>query len=227
VLPTVVKRNLKGLLGLVALFYPLVVFLSVVVFDVKPNHLSLFICLFGIAYFVIVVTNPEQKKLAMFISPLLLILIGIAGYCLDMPFVQRLVPGAAGKTNYIIKLYPVFANTAYFILFFTTMLFPPTLVFDIAVLFDKRTNSAEARKPMEAFSMRASVVWCIFFVIDGVIAVFTVFLRFGDPKLETFIWGIYNGLITYILMATIAVVQFFRGKIIIKTALKDAGHHTR
>jgi uncharacterized membrane protein len=209
------KNNLKGLLGLVALLYPVIVFLSVVVFKVEPNRLSVFIIFFAVVYFVMIMSNQGKKKLLMFISPALLFLIGIVGFFLDAPFIQHLFPLAAGKSNYVIKFYPVLTNTAYFILFFTTIIFPPTLAFDISLLLDKRIIGTAAQKPMERFCKNASVIWCVFFILDAIIAAFTVFV--DDPN--NTIWVIYNGAITYGVMGIIFVTQVVLGKMLIKKSI--------
>ncbi|MDR3324497.1 MAG: hypothetical protein LBS82_00715 [Spirochaetaceae bacterium] len=213
------KNNLKGLLGLVALLYPVIVFLSVVVFRVEPNRLSIFIVLFALIYFIMIMSNPGKKKALMFLSPALLFLIGTAGFFLDAPFIQHLFPLAAGKSNYVIKFYPVLTNTAYFILFFTTLIFPPTLAFDISLLLDKRIMGTAAQKPMELFCKKASVIWCVFFIIDAIIAAFTVFA--DDPN--NTVWVIYNGAVTYGVMGIIFVIQVVRGKMLIAKILKEAG----
>jgi uncharacterized membrane protein len=211
-----IKINLKGVIGALALFYPLAVFLSFVVFDVKPNHLSVFIVLFAILYFVMVLTQTERKKPMMFISPALLFLIGLTGLSLDMPFVQQLFPNLAGKTEDVIKFYPVLANTAYFILFWTTLIFPPTLVYDIVLLFDKRAKDDAVKEPMEIFCRRATKAWCVFFVIDTVLAAVTIFIYPSDTEKARAIWAIYNGAITYIIMCAIFLIQLIRGKRLIK-----------
>jgi uncharacterized membrane protein len=215
------KNNIKGLLGSVALLYPVVVFLSVVVFKIEPNRLSIFIVFFAALYFVMIMSNPGKKKILMFISPALLFLIGTAGFFLDAPIVQRLFPLAAGKSNYVIKFYPVLTNTAYFILFFTTLIFPPTLAFDISLLLDKRIMGTAAQKPMELFCKKASIVWCVFFIIDAIIAAFTVFV--DDPN--NTVWVIYNTAVTYGIMGIIFVVQVVLGKILIKKSLPPATPH--
>ncbi|MDR2865253.1 MAG: hypothetical protein LBV68_06575 [Spirochaetaceae bacterium] len=220
-----IKQNIKGLLGLVALFYPLIVFLSVVVFNVKPNRLAVFIVLFGILYFIMVISNSGKKKPVMFISPILLFLIGAAGFCLDAPFILELFPKAAGKSNYVIKFYPVLTNTAYFIIFFTSMIFPPSLAFDISVLIDAKIMGTAAQKPMEIFCKKASIIWCVFFILDSLVSLFTIFIETNTQQEADTIWAIYNGAITYVLMGIILLFQIILGKMLIRKTLRAEAHN--
>jgi uncharacterized membrane protein len=219
-----ININVKGVIGALALLYPLAVFLTVVIFEMPPNHLALFIILFAVLYFVMVITHHEKKKPMMFISPILLFIIGLAGYSLDMPLIQELFPGLAGKSDYVIKFYPVLSNTAYFIIFWTTLIFPPTLVYDILLLFDKHLKDSKdsiVQSTMEVFCRKATIVWCVFFVLDAVLAAFTVFINPADPKKANAIWAIYNGAVTYAVMCIIFVVQFIQCKRLTKKILKD------
>jgi uncharacterized membrane protein len=216
-----IKIQIKGIFGALALLYPLAVFISVVIFSVPPNHLAFFIIIFAVLYFLMIISHPEKKKPVMFISPALLFLIGLTGYSLDTSFIQGLFPGLADKSNYVIKFYPVLANIAYFIIFWTSIIFPPTLVYDITVLLDKRALDSAVQKPITVFCRKATIAWCVFFALDAVLAAWTVFIDPSDTERADKIWAIYNGAITYAIMCTIFLIQFIQGKRLIRKTLKE------
>jgi acyl-coenzyme A synthetase/AMP-(fatty) acid ligase/3-hydroxymyristoyl/3-hydroxydecanoyl-(acyl carrier protein) dehydratase len=68
------------------------------------------------------------------------------------------------------------------------------MIFRFAVLWDKTLRGSLAEKRVEAYCRKVTLVWCLFFVINGGIAVFTVF--FASDAL----WSLYNGGISYIVM---------------------------
>jgi uncharacterized membrane protein len=220
VLPKI-EFKLKGLFGALALLYPLAVFVSVVIFKVPPNHLSFFIIIFAVLYFMMIMSHSGKKQPVMFISPALLFLIGLTGFSLDTPLIQAVLPDAANKSNYVIKFYPVLSNTAYFIIFWTSIIFPPTLIFDLMLLLDKRAGDSAIRQPVEVFCKKASKAWCVFFALDAILAAFTVFIYPSNPEKADTVWAIYNGAITYAIMLTISLVQFVQGKRLIRKALKE------
>jgi len=182
----------------------------------------IFIMLFGIAYFAVILLNEERrKKHAMFISPCILILIGLCGVFLDTNFIEKIWPSLKLEPEKIIKLYPVLANFSYTVIFLTTVIYPPTLAFDIALLIDKSVKNSAAEKPMEIFCRKASIVWCVFFSVDTLLAIITLFIYPDDPEKSMNIWGLYNGLVTYLIIAVIFVSQLIKGKMIIKKFRKQ------
>ena len=53
-----------------------------------------------------------------------------------------------------------------------------------------------------AYTRKVTIVWCCFFAINGAIAVFTVL------KNDIFLWGLYNGCISYVLIGVLFVTEF-------------------
>lgn len=102
-----------------------------------------------------------------------------------------------GET-YLLRFYPVFMNLAMFVIFSTSLIWPPSLIERFARITEP--NLAESGI---IYTRKVTQVWCVFFVINGAIALWTAL--YADWAL----WTLYNGLIAYILMGSIFVVEWF------------------
>ncbi|MDR2481067.1 MAG: hypothetical protein LBD07_02075 [Spirochaetaceae bacterium] len=220
-----VQDILKYCLGGIAILYPVLIFFSIVIFNIPVNNLSGFIIVFSVLYLFVNLTNVQRRKLpSAFISPVILFLIGITGSILDSNAILEMYPDLAGKAKSIIKLYPLFVNAAWFFVFGLSLLFPPTFVFEIVTFIDKSVKESKIEKPVILWCYKATIAWCVFFIVDTVIAWFTIFGPFvswnnekdGSGKISDTIWGIYNGAVTYIAMAVIFIIQFALAKRLIR-----------
>jgi acyl-coenzyme A synthetase/AMP-(fatty) acid ligase len=104
-----------------------------------------------------------------------------------------------------LKLYPVFINAALLIAFSLTLFTPPPMIFRFAVLQDKTIPGSLGEKRVERYCRKVTVVWCVFFVINGGIAALTAF--FASDAL----WSLYNGGISYMLIGIL-----FGGELMIR-----------
>ncbi len=86
-------------------------------------------------------------------------------------------------------LYPVLMNLVFLTFFAISLYKPPTVVESIA-----RKQHGELPPEGIAYTRKVTIAWCIFFIINGCVSLWTAFLSH-----ET--WVLYNGLIAYILMA--------------------------
>ncbi|GMO25782.1 MAG: septation protein IspZ [Termitinemataceae bacterium] len=204
------KRQNTGLvLGIIVTLYPIIVFLSFFIFHAKLQHVSLFIILFAVIYFIFIRGNDNNKrKFLSFTSPVLLLAIGITCFFLKDPI--------------LLKLYPMLADIIYIIILVTSIFIPPTLVYYVINFLDKSIKKYVPANRLDSYCKNAAIVWCVFFVIDGVIAFFTAILKteiqiFNMLISPDIVWGIYNAIITYIIMALIFICEF----IIIKRMAKN------
>jgi len=212
----IIRKNINKILGLVVLFYPVFVFFSIRM-HLDPGFMLIVIMIFGMVYLGVILLNQGRKKTpAMFISPCILILIGIVGIVLETPFVAKIIPQMQGNRELIIKLYPVLASFSYTIIFLTTIIYPPTLAYGVAQIIDSSIKNSAAEKPMEIFCKKASIVWCVFFFLDMILAIATLFIYPNDSKKATDVWTLYNGLVTYLIIAIIFIIQVVQGKMIIR-----------
>jgi uncharacterized membrane protein len=87
-----------------------------------------------------------------------------------------------------LKYYPVFGYS---------LIFPPSIIERIA-----RKVETDFPDVAIAYTRRVTQIWCIFFIMNGSIALFTAL--YASPP----IWSIYNGLISYILMGLLFSVEY-------------------
>jgi uncharacterized membrane protein len=189
------KHGAKYLFGLIAVMYPVLVFCALVVFKLPIRYLSIGIIVFAIAYTIVNSRHYKGKHtVALFVSPLILCSIGVISLCMD-------------DSPIFIKLYPALASIAYLTIMITSFIFPPPLAYYFVDIFDKKIKTKIPKEIFDNFCFRASVVWCVFFFVDAIIAVITVYFS------SELVWGIYNGGITYCIMGLIFVGEFIVLKI--------------
>lgn len=93
--------------------------------------------------------------------------------------------------------YPVLMNAGFLCLFLYTLMFPPTIVEQIARFQDPDLPEAGV-----CYTRQVTKVWCGFFLINGLIAAWTVW--YGNRQ----IWGLYNGLISYLLTGLLMLIEY-------------------
>lgn len=88
-----------------------------------------------------------------------------------------------------LKLYPFLMNVLTLGVFGYSLFYPPSIVERIARI-------TEPDLPPEAigYTRRVTQVWCIFFIANGAIALYTALWASQE------VWSLYNGLIAYLLM---------------------------
>jgi uncharacterized membrane protein len=93
--------------------------------------------------------------------------------------------------------YPVLVNLAMLVFFGTSLVAPPTIVERIA-------RNSEPNLPAQAipYLRRVTVAWCIFFVANGAIALYTATLASFE------VWALYNGLVAYFLIGAMFAGEF-------------------
>ncbi|GHV96032.1 hypothetical protein AGMMS50293_23520 [Spirochaetia bacterium] len=191
------KFRAKFLFGLIAILYPLLVFCALVVFNLPIRYMSIGIIVFAVIYSVVNSRHYKGKNAAaLFISPAILCVIGGVSLFVDSPV--------------ILKLYPALADLAYVTIFTTSFFFPPPFAFYFIEIFDRTMKDKIPKHQFERYCFKATLVWCCFFVVDGIIAVCTVI--WGSD----IIWAIYNSGITYVAMGLIFLGEFIVIKMIEK-----------
>ncbi len=101
------------------------------------------------------------------------------------------------KQNQWLMYYPVLVNILLLALFSHSLKQPQTIIERLARL-------SEPDLPHHAilYTRRVTQVWCIFFIINGTIALVTCLI--GDMAL----WTLYNGGISYLLMGLLMAVEW-------------------
>ena len=178
-----------------SILYPLVVFSCLVIFHVPVKVFSLFIVFIGLLYLLLATGGAGEslsaqlkKNLRLLTSASLMLFAGI--FCI-----------ATGRTLFI-KLYPVLMNLIFLFTFGSTLFLPPNICFRFACLAQKNLSKSHIARRVEKYCFKVTLIWCVFFVLNGAVAFYTVFSK-SDK-----IWSIYNGGISYALMGVLFSVEF-------------------
>lgn len=108
-------------------------------------------------------------------------------------------------STWYIKLYPVIVNIILLIVFAYSLYRPPTIIELFA-----RQQQAELDKAALIYINKVTRAWIIFFLCNGLIALYTALLP--DERY----WAIYTGLISYLLIGIFFAIEFFIRKNLIK-----------
>ncbi len=110
-----------------------------------------------------------------------------------------LLAGAAALFNQSLplKLYPVLVNAGLLALFGVSLWQGPPVVERLARLTEPELDVRGQR-----YTRRVTEIWCVFFVINGGIALFTA--CWADDR----IWALYNGLVSYVLIGLLMGGEF-------------------
>jgi uncharacterized membrane protein len=96
---------------------------------------------------------------------------------------------AVTNSEMLLRLYPAAMNLGMLTLFAVSLKNPPSMIERFARLQEPELPLAGIR-----YTRRVTQVWCVFFVVNGVIAAWTAFFASRDG------WALYNGLIAYLAM---------------------------
>lgn len=109
----------------------------------------------------------------------------------------------------LIRIYPAIINIGMLSIFAYSLMRPPTMIERFAMLHQGRLTTE-----IIAYTRLVTKVWCMFFLLNGGIAIYTVFFT----SRETWAW--YNGLVAYLLMGTLFVAEWLIRQQVIKNNLK-------
>jgi uncharacterized membrane protein len=107
-----------------------------------------------------------------------------------------------------LKLYPVLVNAALLVAFGYSLSSPQSMVERMARLTEPDLPPAAV-----AYTRTVTKVWCVFFVINGSIALGTALWA------SQAVWSLYNGVIAYVLMGLL-----FAGEYLVRLRFKRANH---
>lgn len=152
---------------------------------------------FGLSFLAILMVVISALRYINDPKPLSLVMLGacvvLAGYCTFY------------KDPIALKLYPVLMNGMMLFLFGSSL-------FDKESIIERFARLREPELPPEAirYTRRLTALWCIFFVINGSIAAWTVFC--ASDK----VWALYNGAIAYGLMGILFAGEWIYRKFVLK-----------
>ncbi len=93
--------------------------------------------------------------------------------------------------------YPVLVNAVLLSVFALSLVNGPSFIERIARIKDPNLDARGI-----AYTKNLTIVWCVFFVINGSISLFTILSN--DMEL----WTLYNGVISYLLIGALMVGEF-------------------
>jgi len=135
----------------------------------------------------------QPRFIAVLLASILLIrlLATDAGFPRWLLFAGLAYAGFAVWSNQLVTLlfYPAFANAVMLLIFAGSLFYPPSIVERIA-----RMQQPDLPHKGIIYTRKVTQVWCVFFFINGCIALITALWSNFE------VWSLYNGLITYLLM---------------------------
>lgn len=185
----------KILCYIAAAFYPFLVFLSLVVFKVPPRLVSLLVMFAGVMYF-FTITSKRKYRWRSFVSAAILLAVGAAGFITN--------------TSLFLKFYPVGVNLVLLGVFGASFFSPPSMIFRFAIIQDKSISGSLGESRIMAYCRKVTLVWCVFFLLNGGIALYTVCFTSDQ------FWSVYNGCISYALVGLLFLGEIAVRKMIDK-----------
>jgi len=176
------RRLFSFVLGLLLAIYPICIFFSLKY--LQPRYIGLFILIVIIARFA---TEIKRINLSAVGSLLPVTAAGTTVCLLVLIFNQQI----------LIMLFPTLINLVLFMTFSFSLVRPPSMVERIA-----RLTEPDLSEEAINYTRNVTVIWVIFFLINGTIATYTTFYT----SIE--VWTLYNGLIAYLLMGLIFGIEY-------------------
>ncbi|PJC85793.1 DNA gyrase subunit B [Vibrio sp. HA2012] len=174
-------RLLAALSAFLLLAYPFVVYLGIERFGLQSVAIVLAVLFLSRLFFGNKSGVNELKYLAWLTGSIGVVLLSL-GYLFNQ----------IGWLTY----YPVIVNVCLFLLFFSSLKKKQTLVERLA-----RIQQPDLPDSGVIYTRKVTKVWCCFFIINGSIALTTCFLSME-------IWTLYNGLISYLAMGTLFIIEY-------------------
>lgn len=162
---------LNGIIGVVTVSYPFLVYFSKD--HVQPRYLAFFLAAVFLSRLAYVKRRQAGRHWAALALACVLFML------------------AAGLANEpaLLLAYPIFVSLSFFAVFAYSLAHPPTVVERLARMQDPGLPPQGV-----AYTRKVTMLWCGFFLVNASASAGTVW--HGDP----WIWSLYNGLVSYLLM---------------------------
>lgn len=182
--PGIGRRPIRGLaLSLLIVLYPVLVYFGLMHF--KPGGIALVLIVIAMARLlaerrhVSAVTDIPGSSFAWLAVSAVVV-------------VYTLVSGSEAG----LLFYPVLINASLFILFSYSLLRPPSIIERLA-----RLREPELPPSGVHYTRKVTLVWSVFFLVNGTIAAVTI-------TLDRHWWALYNGVIAYLLMGALFLAEW-------------------
>ncbi len=172
---------------IVFIIYPFLIYFGVA--HLEPKVIAAILILFLFLRIVALKSSDGSKLQQAF--PIL----GTIGACYILVILSN--------SQKILLLQPVFINLVFLFIFGITLYRPPSIIERYA-----RLRKSDLPPIAINYCRKVTVVWCIFFVINGSIA----FLLAAAGSLS--FWAVYTGFVSYILIGLLMGIEFCYRKIV-------------
>ena len=188
---------INGVIGGLVVLYPIAVYFGIEY--LKPWQISAFLLLLLVIRLVIIkLMSRSDNKWSQS-----LLFVGII-YCLSAILINNTAA---------LLYYPVLISFSLLMVFSSSLFFPPPIIERLA-----RLQHPDLPEQGVRYTRKVTQVWSLFFFINGCIALATAL--WGDFAY----WSLYNGLISYLLMALLMGVEYLvriRTQTHLKQQVKD------
>tara|TARA_Y100000588_G_scaffold358348_1_gene416409 strand:+ start:1134 stop:1736 length:603 start_codon:yes stop_codon:yes gene_type:complete len=112
----------------------------------------------------------------------------------------------------LLQYYPVCMNVLMLVLFAVSLIWPPSVIEQIA-----RIRTPDLRQAGIVYTRKVTMVWCGFFALNGSAALYTT--------LETSLgfWAIYNSLVSYALMGLLFAGEYLVRRVVQRGTAEHRG----
>lgn len=178
--------------------YPFLIFFSIVYLDLPPRFLSLPVFIVALGHFFAFTGNKSGGVHKIRTIALSIVLGSLA--------VGAFVTNSAT----VLRFYPVILGVTLLLTFSVTLIRPPSMILRFALLQDKTLAAADAETYADAerYCIKVTLVWCLFFIVNTAIALYTTV--YASP----FVWSLYNGFISYMIMGVLFAGEFLVRRIV-------------
>jgi uncharacterized membrane protein len=170
-------RLLSGLIGFVILLYPLAAYLGAQV--MVPWKISAALLVMLLVRYCLFPADRQWSRA--------LVGIGVL-YC---------VFAIWHNSELSLRLYPVWVNFCLFFLFSISLIYPPPVIERLARIQHPKLSIRGA-----AYTRKVTQVWCVFFIINGLIAAGTALWA------NFYWWSLYNACIAYVLIGLLMGIEY-------------------
>lgn len=188
----------KAGFAVIVVTYPLIVYFGLEYFDARLIAISL-IALALLRLFL--VRNIDGMSAGMPHARLVVIALLVFGV---LTFVSN--------QPVLLQYYPVVMNVLMFAFFFGSLLWPPTIIEQLA-----RISNPDLPEAGIAYTRKVTMVWCGFFVLNGSMALYTVL------GTSLGFWAVYNSVISYSLMGVLFAGEYLVRRVVQRREAASAG----
>ncbi len=175
------RHLLTGLSAIVLLAYPFAIYYGIDKFGLSILGATLAV------FFVLRIFTANKTKLKEFKQ--LAIISGLIGITL-------IVLGILFRSKGWLLFYPVVVNACMLMAFASSLKQPQTIIERLA-----RLQEPDLPQSGIQYTRKVTQVWCLFFLFNGITALYTCFLPIE-------VWTLYNGLISYILIGVLFAIEW-------------------